>query len=306
MRWFLYYLTPAMFLSCSSAVSGADDLLVSHQGVDISFREAFHYSLRHANPDAYERSMSQPLAVMRVLENIYLLKRIEEVEAGLALTTDEAKSFASADHKSRAALRRYLNFYTDQRMGEVDWEGLAKLEYASRLSDMQTEEQVRVEHVLVSIEDRDFEAFVQRIRAVNAAIENGDEFQDIALAFSDDPTVDVNRGDLGFFNRGRMQPNFSKAAFSMTEQGEIVGPVMTVFGAHFLRLVEKKGPEQIPYERVKRNIIDSIKSDTEAKIREELLDEYRAEIAPDLATLDYDALLERLLETRASELSGAP
>jgi parvulin-like peptidyl-prolyl isomerase len=97
-----------------------------------------------------------------------------------------------------------------------------------------------------------------------------------------------------------MQPNFSEAAFSMVEAGQIEGPVMTKYGAHYIRFVAKKESEPIPFERVKDDLMTSSKESTREKIRTELIDEFREEIASDLATIDYGALLERFLATKSA------
>jgi len=301
MRTSRFYALALLVSLGPSVLADSNNTLLNQQGVVVSFDEAYHYSLRHTNPAAYEESMSAPFALMRTLENLYVLKRVEQVESSMALISAEAHSFYMADQSARAALRRYLNFHVEQRMSEVDWEGLAKLEYATRLDEFQTEEEVRVEHVLISMEDRLFDDFVNRNSLVQNAIATGVEFHKIATDFSDDPSVETNNGDLGFFRRARMQPSFADAAFAMTEIGEISGPVMTRFGAHYIRLIAKKPPEQIPFERVRDALIAESKKTTEQKIREELLDEFKDEVASDLASIDYEVLLGRFLAAHADD-----
>ena len=300
MRRLHCYWIGLLVMACNWVQAESNEIILSHDDVSISFSEAYHYSLRHTNPDAYEKSMSQPLAVMRVLENLYVFKRVEQIEASMGLITAEAQSFYMADQSARAALGRYLDFYVEKRMAEVDWEGLAKLDYATRLDEFKTEEQVRVDHVLISIEDRQFDDFVNRTKLVKEAIDLGTDFKTIVTNFSDDPSAEVNHGDLGFFRKGRMQPNFSEAAFSMVEAGQIEGPVMTKYGAHYIRFVAKKESEPIPFERVRDDLMTSSKESTREKIRTELIDEFREEIASDLATIDYGALLERFLATKSA------
>lgn len=277
-----------------------DSVLLRYEDIDVTFAEAFEYSLRHTNPDAYEASMSQPLAVVRVVENLYVLKRVQAIESGMGLISNQARELQLAEQQSRNALRRYMDYHLERRLQAVDWEGLAKLEYARNREKFRTQEEVRVEHVLVSIEDRDFEDFVERVRRVAAEIAEGKTFSTIALQYSDDPTVDDNQGDLGYYTRQRLQPTFAEAAFSMTEPGSILGPIMTVYGAHFIRFIDRKEAEEIPFSKAKKNLMRDLKKPTEEKIRNELLDEYKQEIASQLAQLDQQALLKRMLEAKSS------
>lgn len=65
------------------------------------------------------------------------------------------------------------------------------------------------------------------------------DFQAIAEKISKDPTAKNNRGDLGYFTRDKMVPEFSVAAFN-AKKGTIVGPVKTLFGYHIIKVVDRK------------------------------------------------------------------
>jgi len=291
----------ALVLIPAPGASAQDrQLLLRYENVDITFSEAFDYSLRHTNPDAYEASMSQPLAVAQVLENLYVLKRVEAIESRMDLISDEARELELAEQRSRSALRRYIDHHLELRLQKVDWEGLAKVEYASDRERFRTQEEVRVEHVLVSIENRDFQDFVTRVELVAAAIAAGEKFSEIAIRYSDDPTVADNQGDLGFYSKQRLQPTFAEAAFSLNEPGSLVGPVMTIYGAHFIRLIDRKPEEDVEFSKVKKWLIKDLRKTTEEEIRAELLDEYRMEIADQIAQLDQQQLLDRMLEAQAA------
>ena len=274
----------------------AEEVILSYEGVEISFDEAFAYSLRHTNPDAYAVSMSKPQATFRILENLYIFKRVASwMEASPTFSSAELE-YLSDDFYRRTLLTRYLDNALAERMEVVDWKGLAKSEYAKRKARLTSPEEVRAEHLLVSMEEVPFDAFVSKVRAVQEQLSSGTDFADLVAQYSDDPSAVNNGGDLGFFSRKRMQPSFSNAAFALTEPGEIVGPVMTRFGAHFIRFIDRREEQPLTFDEVEARLIEEIKKETEVRLREELLVEVRDEIESDLVTIDERALLARFLQ----------
>lgn len=90
--------------------------------------------------------------------------------------------------------------------------------------------QVRASHLLVDTKE---EALKLR-----EEILGGKDFADVAAAVSKCPSGGVG-GDLGYFTKGMMVPEFDKAAFTL-EVGELSEPVQTQFGWHLLIVTDKK------------------------------------------------------------------
>lgn len=87
------------------------------------------------------------------------------------------------------------------------------------------------------------EEVVARGEAVLAEIEAGKNFADLARDVSEDPGTAERGGDLGFFGRGEMVPEFEEAAFIL-EEGEVSGLVRSAYGYHIIK-VEKKEDDRI-------------------------------------------------------------
>lgn len=89
---------------------------------------------------------------------------------------------------------------------------------------------VRASHILVS-NARDAEGIMIRIS-------KGEDFAELAKRFSKCPSK-AKGGDLGWFGKGDMVPEFEKACFNGKE-GQIVGPVKTEFGFHIIKITGQK------------------------------------------------------------------
>jgi peptidyl-prolyl cis-trans isomerase C len=97
-------------------------------------------------------------------------------------------------------------------------------------------DQVRAAHILRSSDGRGKEAALKEIEDLKAQLDDGADFADLARSNSDCPSGSQG-GDLGFFGRGAMVPEFETAAFAL-EVGEVSGPVETDFGYHLIHRSE--------------------------------------------------------------------
>ncbi|KNZ42132.1 peptidylprolyl isomerase [Acetobacterium bakii] len=103
---------------------------------------------------------------------------------------------------------------------------------------------VRASHILLPTE--------QQAIDIIAEIKAGKSFEDAAKEYSVCPSKD-NAGDLSYFSRGQMVPEFEEAAFAL-EIGEMTEvPVKTQFGYHVIKLTDRKETQTIPYDAIKDN-----------------------------------------------------
>ncbi|HUW12998.1 MAG TPA: peptidylprolyl isomerase [Anaerolineae bacterium] len=107
-----------------------------------------------------------------------------------------------------------------------------------------TEEQVRARHILfgpdTEIEDQQV-ALEQAGAEAQEAYERllaGEDFAALALELSDDPGSGQEGGDLGWFGRGQMVPEFDAVAFSLALE-EISEPFTSTFGYHIVQVLER-------------------------------------------------------------------
>lgn len=116
--------------------------------------------------------------------------------------------------------------------------------YEENKAQFVTGDQVKASHILVDSQEK--------AEQIAKEIADGKAFAEAAKEYSTCPSKDRG-GDLGFFSKGQMVPEFEKAAFS-GELNTVIGPVQTQFGYHLILVEEKKEGGEISFEQVKEQL----------------------------------------------------
>jgi len=132
--------------------------------------------------------------------------------------------------------------------------------YDEAVKQMGKEEEVHARHILVASEDE--------AKAIEAELKNGADFAKLAKEKSKDPGA-AEGGDLGYFTKDQMVPEFSEVAFKL-DKGQISDPVKTQFGWHVIK-VEDKRVKPIPtFDQVKQQIDNYVAHRAQAELVENL------------------------------------
>jgi peptidyl-prolyl cis-trans isomerase SurA len=84
------------------------------------------------------------------------------------------------------------------------------------------------------------ENVIKQLHSLRGRILKGESFGSLARQFSEDPGSAANGGELPFFKRGELAPEYEATALSL-EKGQVSMPVKTDFGYHIIELLEKRG-----------------------------------------------------------------
>ena len=133
------------------------------------------------------------------------------------------------------------------------------------------EEQVWARHILVEDEEA--------AKAVIERLKNGEDFAALAVELSEDTGSGAVGGDLGWFGKGRMVPEFEAAAFSLAD-GEISEPIQSDFGWH---IIQKLGQTTIP-----------LSASAYDQARQIAFDEFIANLREESDIVIHDYWLERV------------
>ena len=106
--------------------------------------------------------------------------------------------------------------------------------YNANIQQYQTQEQIRASHILLKTEGKDEAAVRKQAEDVLAQVKAGGDFAELARKFSEDTSKEQG-GDLDFFTRGRMVPEFEAAAFALAP-GQTSEIVKSLFGFHIIRV----------------------------------------------------------------------
>ncbi len=130
----------------------------------------------------------------------------------------------------------------------------AKAFYEANPEASQRPESVRASHILLLTNQGKSDAEqLEAISALRSQIVSGEDFSLLAKQHSEDPGSKDLGGDLNYFQRGMMVPEFEEAAFNL-EIDQVSGPVKTEYGYHLIKVTDKKEAEKLPFDSIKERI----------------------------------------------------
>jgi peptidyl-prolyl cis-trans isomerase C len=188
---------------------------------------------------------------------------------------DQTPEFkASVDHIIQQTLARVAIESLMKDIAVPDEE--AKKFYDENPSQFVSPEQIHVRHILVS----DDVASSDKVALILNDLKKGVSFDVLAMNQSICPSAPQG-GDLGFFGRGQMVPEFEETAFALQNPGDISAPVLSSFGWHIIKLEEKRPSSTVPYDDVKPQLLQYLENEKKGekyrKTLEDLRKEYRIE-----------------------------
>jgi peptidyl-prolyl cis-trans isomerase C len=129
--------------------------------------------------------------------------------------------------------------------------------YEDATKNANSEQEVHARHILFRVADPNDQAASKaaedKVKDTIERIKKGEDFAKLATALTEDPSGKQDGGDLGYFSKDQMVPEFSEVAFSL-DKGQVSGPVKTQFGWHVLKVEDKRMREPPPFEKVRAEL----------------------------------------------------
>ncbi|HVX79479.1 MAG TPA: peptidylprolyl isomerase [Bradyrhizobium sp.] len=227
----------ALFAGSPARADDANPVLAKVNGSEIRqsdmalAEEELGPSLDKMDPATKKENLLAFLIDMKLVDKAAEDKKIadsEEFKKRLAFARDRLLMDTLLGDEGKAAT-------TDEAMKKV---------YDDAAKQISSEQEVHARHILVQTEDE--------AKEIEKELKAGADFAELAKKKSKDPGAS-DGGDLGFFTKDQMVPEFSKVAFSL-QPGQISDPVKTQFGWHIIKVEEKRDRKAPDFDQVKDQI----------------------------------------------------
>jgi peptidyl-prolyl cis-trans isomerase D len=171
--------------------------------------------------------------------------------------------------------------------------------YNDNIQQYSTPEQVRASHILLKTEGKDDAAVKKQAEDLLAQLKKGANFEELAKKHSQDEASAAKGGDLDFFGKGQMVPEFDKVAFTLAP-GQMSDLVKTQYGYHIIKVTDKRAASQRTLAEVRTQIEDQLKFEQASTVAQNLANEVAAELK---TPADFDKVARaRTLHTGESGL----
>ncbi len=159
---------------------------------------------------------------------------------------------------------------TDEAMHKV---------YDEAVKQIGEQQEVHARHILVRAaagDEKASDAAKAKIEAVIARLNKGEDFATVAKEVTEDPSGKANGGDLGYFTKEQMVPEFADVAFKL-DKGQISGLVKTQFGWHVIKVEDKRMKPPPKFDEVKQQIEQYVVRKAQADLVTKLRGEAKVE-----------------------------
>jgi peptidyl-prolyl cis-trans isomerase C len=159
---------------------------------------------------------------------------------------------------------------TDEAMHKV---------YDDAVKQMGEQKEVRARHILIRAapgDEKADKAAEDKIKATIARLKKGEDFEKVAKEVTEDPSGKANGGDLGYFTKDQMVPEFAEAAFKLNK-GDISEPVKTQFGWHVIKVEDSRVKPPPTFDEVKPQIENYVTRKAQAELVQKLRAEAKIE-----------------------------
>ncbi len=199
----------------------------------------------------------------------YLQINAQALQESLQISDEELQAYYDANKDSfmipEQVKLEYVELHRDDLASDIPVPDEDVVQYYERnTSQFGTEEERRARHILVEVsadaEDTAVQQAKEKAQQALDRIRAGEDFAAVAKEVSSDPGSAEQGGDLGFFPKGMMVPEFEQVAFALA-QGEISELVRSPFGFHIIEVTEIKAADIKPLDEVRTEIETLLKAD---------------------------------------------
>ncbi|MFN7824352.1 MAG: SurA N-terminal domain-containing protein [Pseudobdellovibrionaceae bacterium] len=214
------------------------------------------------NPADFEKNIRKDVARQRSRRVMAIAAHPTQMELAKAAALNGVKinvQFAQVDKSEMIQKQSITEAAAQAAMGQPEF--LKKMEeyFNANKADFSSDEQVKAQHILISAAKGDAaseDKAKAKIKEIQKKLQSED-FGKVASQFSEDPGSKSKGGDLGYFEKGQMVPEFSEAAFSQPV-GAVGEPIQSQFGFHIIKVTDKKAAVTASFESQKTLVAQKV------------------------------------------------
>ena len=222
----------------TGAAFAGPKVLATVNGVEITERD-----VEIARAEIGEQIANMPAEESRRNLLLYVIENQLLAEAAKKESVDEGD--AAKEVMAYYRRRALHDLYYDRKIRDAVSEDTVKKTYDERIKKIEIKPEVSARHILVKTEE-DALDIIERLN-------RGSEFAELAKEKSTGPSGSQG-GDLGYFSKGQMVPEFDKVVFTL-KKGEVSEPVKTQFGWHVIKVEDKRVSKPPAFDTVKGQLI---------------------------------------------------
>lgn len=257
----------ALAISCASIVPAfaqetKENVIARVNGVQVTDRE-----LALAEVDLLEQFSKAPADQRRAM----ILNALLDIKA-LAMAAEEAGLADDANFKAQMAFNRaralHNNYFQSNALNTITEEEM-KERYDIEVKGIEPQPEIRARHILVATEDE--------AKAIITELDGGADFVELAKTKSTGPSGPQG-GDLGYFGRGQMVPEFEVAAFDLEKGSYTKEPVKSQFGFHIIFKEDERDSQPPAYEDVKAQVRQALAREKYFKLTQDARSKFKIEV----------------------------
>lgn len=281
-----------------TALPGDDQVIASRGGVDVTFAEV-DARVMELPRNIRGTYMTDPERLDQVVNTLLLEKQLAAKSKELGVDKDPYLALQMEQAQNRFLAARAQRI-VEEAMVMPDFEALAEEKYLANPQKYLGQVVLELTHILVTDRGRtDADARKRADEAHRLAVEEKRDFDALVAEYTD-PKPDGTRssGKLNKVVKGVMVPEFDKAAFALTQPGQISDVIKTRYGYHVIKLEQRTEPQVKTFEQMKAQIVEELRVDFLAQQKNTLVAELRS--------MKIDAIPERVAALRTRYTADGP
>ena len=156
---------------------------------------------------------------------------------------DETDAFKTRMEELRQ--QELYNEFFEETIASQITDDMLKARYEEEVAKAPEQQEVKARHILVENEDEAKDIIKQ--------LDDGADFAELAKEHSTGPSG-PNGGDLGYFSKGQMVPEFEEAAFALKPGEHTETPVKTQFGYHVIEVEDVREKPPVAFDQIKQQL----------------------------------------------------